>query len=594
MVVQNEEGGRSLLCPTCRQTTPIPSNGVSGLQSAFHINHLLEIQESLKKSKDSASSEREGESNITTSSKKVPLYCPEHANKELKFYCQTCEKLICSKCGLKGGKHQSHDCEEIEEAFERFKEEMSPSLELIEEQRKRINEALTEMETRRDEISNQRQTIEADIHHTIGRLHTILEVRETELIGQLHGMTQAKMKKLSAQEDHLETLQAQVNSCLLFLEESLKRGSEGEVLKMKESVVKQVKELTAPFKADTLKPQTEANMSTSFSAELIGMCQKFGEVHTYVLDPSQCHAMSKGVETHQLSIKVKDECIRASPPAAIRLPAEKLILTIGGIKGPRGVALGKGGEVIVTEHSRHCVSIFNSDGKKLRSFGSFGSDKEQLKSPRGVAVDDEGNILVADNDNKRIQKFTSSGQFLKVTRDVQFSVPGGIAFNSSNNKIYVTDYNNHCVQVLNFDLTYSSTVGGRGSGNGEFYHPWGISCDSTGKVYVADAGCHRIQVFTAEGTFITRFGKRGEDEGNLNCPAGIAIDTSGLIYVSENGNHRISVFTSEGQFISTFGRSGSGPREFRNPRGLAINKDGILYSCDFNNNRVQCFVLLCC
>ncbi len=45
MVVQNEEGGRLLLFPTCRQATPIPPSGVSGLQSAFHINHLLEIRQ---------------------------------------------------------------------------------------------------------------------------------------------------------------------------------------------------------------------------------------------------------------------------------------------------------------------------------------------------------------------------------------------------------------------------------------------------------------------------------------------------------------------------------------------------------------------
>ncbi len=104
-------------------------------------------------------------------------------------------------------------------------------------------------------------------------------------------------------------------------------------------------------------------------------------------------------------------------------------------------------------------------------------------------------------------------------------------------------YYNHHVQVLNSDLTYSSTIGRQGSGNGEFDSPWGISCDSTGKVYVADTGCHRIQVFTAEGTFMRRFGKRGEN-GNLNCPAGIAIDASGMIYVSEYGNDCISVFTS--------------------------------------------------
>ncbi len=586
MVVQNEEGGRSLLCPTCRQATPIPPSGVSGLQSAFHINHLLEIQESLKVSQDSAYSEREGASNITTPSKKVPLYCPEHANKKLKLYCQTCEKLICSKCGLRGGKHHSHDYEEISEAFERYKEEVTPSLESMEKQRKRINEALTELGTRRDEISNQRQTIEADIHSAIGRLHTILKVRETELIGQLHAMTQEKMKELAAQEDHLETLLAQLSSCLLFLEESLKIGSEGEVLMMKKTVVKQVKELTAPFKADTLKPKTEANMATSFSPDVIGMCQMFGEVHASVLDPSHYHATSKGAETHQLSIKVEDEYIRASPPAAITSPAEKLFQTIGGVVLPSGVAIGQKGEVIVTELNGHCVSIFSSDGKKLRSFGTHGSDKGQFKSPLGVAVDGEGNILVVDRDNNRIQKFTSSGQFLNVTSDVQFSCPYCIAFNSSNNKIYVTDRANHCVQILNSNLTYSSTIGRPGMGNGEFSFPWGISCDSTGKVYVADGGNHRIQVFTAEGTIMM---KRGENEGNLNRPVGIAIDTSGLIYVGEDGNHPISVFTSEGQFISTFGGRGSGPGEFSYPYGLAVNKDGILYVCDYRNNRVQCF-----
>ncbi len=68
MVVLNEEGGGSLVCPTCRQATPIPASGVSGLQSAFHINHLLEIQESLRKNKDTEPVVREGASNITTPS----------------------------------------------------------------------------------------------------------------------------------------------------------------------------------------------------------------------------------------------------------------------------------------------------------------------------------------------------------------------------------------------------------------------------------------------------------------------------------------------------------------------------------------------
>ena len=47
--VRNRQVQLGLTCPTCRQVTPIPYRGVAGLQSAFHINHLLEIRESLLK-----------------------------------------------------------------------------------------------------------------------------------------------------------------------------------------------------------------------------------------------------------------------------------------------------------------------------------------------------------------------------------------------------------------------------------------------------------------------------------------------------------------------------------------------------------------
>ena len=49
LVDRDQQGRLGLSCPTCRQVTPIPDRGVAGLQPAFHINHLLEVQESLQK-----------------------------------------------------------------------------------------------------------------------------------------------------------------------------------------------------------------------------------------------------------------------------------------------------------------------------------------------------------------------------------------------------------------------------------------------------------------------------------------------------------------------------------------------------------------
>ena len=59
----------------------------------------------------------------------------------------------------------------------------------------------------------------------------------------------------------------------------------------------------------------------------------------------------------------------------------------------------------------------------------------------------------------------------KGKKHLQFDSPDGIAFNTSNNKVYVADTYNHRIQVLNSDLTFFSTIRRTGHGKGEFSCP---------------------------------------------------------------------------------------------------------------------------
>ena len=295
LVIRDEQGKLSLTCPTCRQATPVPANGVRGLQTAFHINDLLEIKESLNKVEDPVASQKSAEVDVPhlTPSNKAPISCSEH-NKEQELYCETCEELICWKCVIRGGKHEGHDYKELVEAFTKYKEEMKSSLEPIEEKLRNVNKALTELDGRCDELSNQRETIEVNIHDSIGQLYEFLAVRKTELISQLHRITQGKLKCLATQRDKIETIQAQLNSCLNFVKESLKTENKAEVLKMKTTIVNQVKELTTPFQPDVLKPNTEADITFSASQEVIA---KYGTVYA-AQDPcpSKCNVTGKNLE----------------------------------------------------------------------------------------------------------------------------------------------------------------------------------------------------------------------------------------------------------------------------------------------------------
>ena len=527
------------------------------------------------------------------------------------------------KCAIKGlGKHFGHDCKELDKAFQEYKEEITLSLQPMEKQVAIMKGVLAQLDTRCGEISDQREATEVNIHSTFRRLQEVLNVRETELVHQLHQITQSKLKALAVQRDKIETILAQLSSCLLFMGESLREANRDDALMMKTNTVNTVKELTTPFQPDSFKPSTEADIIFSALADLHSMCRDYGQVFTQgspdpsatgkglevavVGEKSTCvlHAVNIGgmpceepirldcellseitgtkascsIERrqsqyevsyqptikgrHQLHIRVKGQHIRGSPfSVAVKLPVEKLgtpILTISVVGEPWGVAINHRREVVVSDKNS-CVHVFSPSGEKLRSFGTCGSGKGQFVQPHGVAVDGEGNILVADSGNHRIQKFTAEGQFLTA---VGTEGSGTLQFIAISDKVYVVDYGNHRVQVLNPDLTFSHTFGKKGSGKGQFESPCGIACDSTGKVYVTDIdNCH-IQVFTAEGKFLRMFGKRGRGRGELAYPFGIAIDTSGLVYVSEGTNDRVSLFTSEGQFVTSLGRSGKGPGEF--------------------------------
>ena len=297
--VRDQQGQLSLTCPTCRQVTPIPSRGVAGLQSAFHINHLLEIQDSVKKLQNPPANldGAVGGTVVEKPAKNAAQFCFEHVEEKLKLYCETCGELICYKCVIRGGKHHSHDYEELNQAFEKYKEEITSSIEPMEKQVAIIKKALALIEQRCGEIFDQRAAIENNIHVTFRRLREVLTVRETELIGQLHQITQGKLKGLAAKSDQIETTLAQLNSCLHFMRKSITIGDKSNVLMMKMNTIKQVKEMTTPFQTEGLEPHSEADMVFSVLADLTGMCQSYGQVFAAINVPnlSKSYATGKGL-----------------------------------------------------------------------------------------------------------------------------------------------------------------------------------------------------------------------------------------------------------------------------------------------------------
>ena len=288
---------------------------------------------------------------------------------------------------------------------------------------------------------------------------------------------------------------------------------------------------------------------------------------------------------------MEGEHIKGSPfTVTMKLPVQKLgtpSKTIRGVNKPWGVAVNQRGDIIVAESSGCCVSIFSPAGEKVQSFGSKGLSHGQFINPRGVAVDSEDNILVVDYIH--VQKFTSNGQIItavgkKGDKHLEFYDSYGIGIHPHFRKVYVADTSNHRIQILNPDLTFSSSFGGDGEDNGQFNRPYDVAFDSTGNVYVVDFGNHCIQVFTAAGQFMRKFGTKGKGNGDLYFPIGISIDTDDVVYVTEFQNNRVSVFTCDGNFLFSFG-----PGQLGSPRGIAVDKNGVVYISDYGHHHINLY-----
>jgi len=243
---------------------------------------------------------------------------------------------------------------------------------------------------------------------------------------------------------------------------------------------------------------------------------------------------------------------------------------------------------------------------KLASYAPTDTGKPLISNNgcHTIALDlQSGCIFVSDSENHRIEIFEPDGTLRqtlgsKGSQDGEFNSPSGITLNSKGHLI-VCDTNNSRVQIFDAHLNHIRTVGSRGGRAGRFLTPTSVAVDSYDLIYVTDSGNHRIQIFSSEGSLqrvigagYERQGFRngGSEDGELNTPSGIAVNGhNGQIYVAEACNNRVQVFSNEGQFLFKFGTGGTTGASLNNPSSITLTDQGHLIVCDSGNHRLQIF-----
>ena len=548
--------------------------------------------------------------------KKVTLYCSQHEGMKLDLYCETCGELICLHCTVNKHCRPEHKYDLVGDTFARHKAEITTSLEPIKQQLGVVSKALEQFDVRSQELDELEVAMEDDIGQQIRQLQEMLEARKAELVGQMKQHIQTKRKNLAAQKDEVETVHTQLVSCLSFVRESLRTGSQGEVMKMKKAVMKQIKEMTDNFKPDKLPPCELANVKFIPSPELTQACQQFGRVFLQRrTSPEKCYATGKGLvvaepgERATSVLHVVDNRGKICATPVENLTCE-LVSEITGVTMDCSTKKIEGSQYEIsyqaTSRGRYQLHIkverqhikgspFPVTVKlPVKKLGTPINTISGVNCPWGVAVNQRGEVIVAESSGYCVSIFSPTGEKIQLigsrgSGHGQFYNPSGVVVNNDCN-VLVADMNNHRIQMFTSDGKFITAVGKRGNNQLEFKETKSIAIHPLNKkVYIIDYNNHRIQILNPDLTFSSSFGYYGRDNGQFDWPWDVAFDSTGNVYVVDSRNHCIQVFTAEGEFLRKFGKIGSGNGELKLPTGISIDSDNVVYVTEFDNNRVSVF-----
>lgn len=296
---------------------------------------------------------------------------------------------------------------------------------------------------------------------------------------------------------------------------------------------------------------------------------------------------------------------RGDPELTLAQGSEQPLLPL---VDPYHLGIDAHGNLWIPDSWNNTIRILAPDGSLRQTWGSKGSGEGEFNflnvvafnehGSGAAAFDTAGNLYVADPGNYRIQKFAPDLSFLttwgsKGEGEGQFLALNDLAVDSQG-RVFALDMLRSNVQVFDANGEFLRSWGGNGTNPGEFLTPYGLAIDGEGNIVVADTGNHRIQKFSSDGAFLAAWGGMGTEPAMFRQPDDVAIDGHGRMYITDTSNNRVQILDAQGRFLSEWGTRGLEPGQFITPTGIALDHAGNVFVTEAGdgNERVQKFRLL--
>ena len=682
-----------IICPECRKEAIVPAGGVKDLPNNFFINRMVDelvLKRKVEGEEEVKCDECDEDEPVVAycpecnsflcqfcydthkrnkrfrghgivpltelrSTKTIPLeakikvpLCKEH-DEQLKYYCESCEQLVCMYCTVK--EHNGHNHDTVKKMATKHRNELKEVTAPVDEMIRDLSEARDNIDKMGKKIRRQGDEVDKKIDQHYDEVVKKLMKQKEQLKQQAHDAVSQKEKALRVQLKEVEYAQAEVVS-MKELKDAIEKSSDQEALSAKKQVIDRMQQITEKFNKLNTDPLQSATMEFVPSKESFpqfshlfthidpGACEvvnlpnhitigkelKFSIITKY-RNGSQCsiggNEVSVQLESNtgevrsaqvrdnndgsymasfvaqqvgevKLSVSINGQQIKGSPYSVQQYidytrvgKPSKIVNNDGNMGEPWGIAFGKNGMWAVADYSKHCVYIFDERDQLIRKVGNHGSVNGQFKNPEGVTFDSNNYLYVAEYSNNRVQVFDVNGNYLH-----QFGSSGS-GNGQLNGPSGITTHNDKVfvTEQHNRRISVFHTNGQFSHiiGKGQFGDPIDVTVNTNNQLLVADYDHHCIYTFTLDGNHVSKFATYGGARGQLSNPSSLTTDLYGFILVAEWDNNRVSIFNKDDKFIHCFGSRGSDDGKFNGPFGIALSPNGNMYVSDTDNNRVQIF-----
>eukprot|EP00731_Ephydatia_muelleri_P035529 Em0132g8a len=574
-------------CPICEQNTSIPVGGASVLPQNLHLGFEVEVAGYMSK--------------MVNNSEVCCDECVDGRNGLAVVFCCMCHQFLCKVCrdhhssSRRFSKHKivllnqagarqlhttmkprDHYCSQPSHEDNRLnfilanihQMEITGALEDAKEVVTKLTGAIEGNNRMIEQVEISKRTAFLAINQAFEILQQTLEERKRTLLSELEAISLSKTTALTLQKEQFEKMVGDIGHYINMVSQILQTHTDHEIVALGGLIPTELQATLKRVQTISLTPNQHSNITASVQTDdLVRQLSKLGEIIVFFSSPSSSTWVSTSVARvgarYHVKVQSKTSEGEEYPHGGVEVKGEMRSKTHNG-----AVVYGE-----VEDHR---------DGTYTISLTPQTAGPHQLLiTMDGQHVQNSPNDLDVRPKPKRDYHTLCNAQQV-----IQCNRPACVAIHD-NGDIYVGSHDG-CIYVFDQTGQLKNTIGSRGSGDGQFSSPSGISIKGD-VLYVADTLNHRVQKLTSSGKFLHKFGQEGSGQGQFNRSLVVIIDSNNKLIVSDWENDRIQIFNENCGWLLTIDGKGSGNHSFETPWGLALDPQGNIHVAAFGSDTIKVF-----